>query len=472
MGRCLRILPVPALIALTLAACAPARAPAPGGRASAPAPTLPPAPKASPLMEIPAPPARPNGEIARDFMDLMFRTEKGARILLLSRFEGPLGVALGPGGPPSASGDLDRLLARLRREAGLDIRRARAIPPAASGPAPASISIEFIPAARFRNRAPNAACFVAPGVSSWREYRRKRSGWAGMVRRSRMAIFIPTGQSGQETRDCLHEEIAQALGPPNDLYRLADSTFNDDNLQTTLTGFDMLILRALYAPELHSGMPAQAVEARLPALLARLNPGGEGSGMALLPPPTPRAWHQAIERAIGAGGRAAPKARRIEAARQAVAIARRAGLHDGRLALSLLALGRVSLRSDPARAEAALEEALALYGSTPANSAPAAHALWQLAVLALSRGQWQRAESLAARAEQGARQSANAALLSDLLLIRAEALARTGRGETARRLRLDSARLARYGFASAREIRRRAREIGAIASEGSHREGT
>jgi len=34
--------------------------------------------------------------------------------------------------------------------------------------------------------------------------------------------------SPQEVRDCLHEELAQALGPLNDLYRLPDSVFNDD----------------------------------------------------------------------------------------------------------------------------------------------------------------------------------------------------------------------------------------------------
>ena len=62
-------------------------------------------------------------------------------------------------------------------------------------------------------------------------------------------------------RDCLHEELAQALGPLNDLYHLPDSVFNDDNIHTVLTGFDMLILRAAYAPELRTGMTREQVEA-------------------------------------------------------------------------------------------------------------------------------------------------------------------------------------------------------------------
>ena len=76
-------------------------------------------------------------------------------------------------------------------------------------------------------------------------------------------------------RDCLHEELAQALGPLNDLYRLSDSVFNDDNMHTVLTGFDMLILRVFYSPALRSGMTRAEVAARLPAILAQLNPAGQ-----------------------------------------------------------------------------------------------------------------------------------------------------------------------------------------------------
>ena len=72
-------------------------------------------------------------------------------------------------------------------------------------------------------------------------------------------------------RACLNEEIGQALGPVNDLYRLPDSVFNDDNIHLQLTGFDLLMLRILYSPELRVGMSRDAASAALPALLARLN---------------------------------------------------------------------------------------------------------------------------------------------------------------------------------------------------------
>jgi hypothetical protein len=193
---------------------------------------------------------------------------------VLSRFEGPITVRVTGPAPQNLYSDLNRLLARLRREAGIGIS------PAPEG-GPASITIEVVPRAELRRYVPQAACFVVPRVTSWDEFRRHRRGatvdWTTLQTRERMAIFLPGDVAPQEVRDCLHEELAQALGPLNDLYRLPDSVFNDDNFHTVLTGFDMLILRAYYAPELRSGMTrGPQVAARLPGILARLNPAASG----------------------------------------------------------------------------------------------------------------------------------------------------------------------------------------------------
>ena len=137
---------------------------------------------------------------------------------------------------PTLGSDLDRLLKRLRSEARIPIERI-------TGAQTAAITIVPIPSAQFRKVAPTAACFVRANVSSWDEYRTRRKDastfWNTLRKRTRMAIFLPNDVSPQETRDCLHEEIAQALGPVNDLYRLSDSIFNDDNFHTVLTGYDM-----------------------------------------------------------------------------------------------------------------------------------------------------------------------------------------------------------------------------------------
>ena len=160
--------------------------------------------------------------------------------------------------PAAAPRDLAELLARLRTEAEIDISTTNG---------PATITIEFTSRSDLRRLAPQAACFVVPNVSSLADYRRMRGStkvdWARVTTRTRAAIFIPTDTSPQEVRDCLHEELAQALGPLNDLYRLSDSVFNDDNFHSVLTGFDMSVLRLTYSPQVTSGMTEAEVGARL-----------------------------------------------------------------------------------------------------------------------------------------------------------------------------------------------------------------
>jgi hypothetical protein len=324
------------LFALALAGCAGVSTDVPQRRA-APESTLPPM-KAFGAVAA-APPARSNRSIAADFLDLSFRLESGRELPVFTRFEGPITVRVVGPAPPTLSADLDSLLARLRTEAGIPITRVR-------GAAEASITIEVITRAALQRAVPQAACFVVPRVSSWDDYRRDRRNpqldWTTLTVRERMAIFIPADVAPQEVRDCLHEEVAQALGPLNDLYELPDSVFNDDNFHTVLTGFDMLILRATYATELRSGMTRAEVAAALPGILSRANPGGDG--LDFVPRrPTSRDWIDAIETALGP--RTSP-ARRRTAAAEAVEIARMRGWNDNRLGFSLYAYGRLSLGAD------------------------------------------------------------------------------------------------------------------------------
>ena len=96
---------------------------------------------------------------------------------------------------------------------------------------------------------PTAACFIVPGEADWQGFMRRRAGerlrWPDQATLGRAAIFLPVDTTPQDVRDCLAEEITQALGPANDLYRLPDSIWNDDNFHGMATPFDMLILRAL-----------------------------------------------------------------------------------------------------------------------------------------------------------------------------------------------------------------------------------
>ena len=401
---------------------------------------------------------RPNSEIAADFLELTFRMESGRELPVLSRFEGPITVALTGQVPPSAHGDLDRLLARFRSEAGIPVSRAEGR---------GSITVEFVPRRTIQATYANVACFVAPRVSSWAEFVASRGtatlDWTTLRSRERMAIFAPADSSPQEVRDCLHEEIAQAMGPLNDLYHLPDSVFNDDNFNTSLTGFDMLVLRMIYAPELRSGMTRAEVAGTLPGLLARLNPSGQRAGGGAAPR-TPQAWIKAMEVALGP--RSAGPARR-DAANRALAMAMAQGWRDSRLAFSHFAVGRVNLGHDATTAERSFAEAARLYRGMTGGHVHAAHVDMQMAALALTRGQADTALALADRAIPVVQRAENAALLATLRLVKAEALEMLGRGAEARALRVDTAPLARYGFGSDASVRARTRDIASLARAGA-----
>ncbi len=408
----------------------------------------------------PSRPVQSNADIARDFLDLVFRMESGRDLPVLTRFEGPIRVRV-TGQPPAHLGlDLGRLLHRLRTEAGIDI----AMAPNGAFPAGASqITIQAIPRAEIRRALPQAACFVVPNITDISQYARARrsarTDWGRLDRRTQIAVFLPSDAAPQEVRDCLHEELAQALGPLNDLYRLPDSVYNDDNVHTVLTGYDMLILRAIYAPELRSGMTRAQVAERLPAVLARLNPAGQAMAPRRLAD-TPRSWIDAIQTALGPG--VDPMNRRAAAA-EAIRIARTMGWQDHRRGFSYYAMGRLLQATDPALSEAQFLEANRFFAASPDMALHRAYVGSQLAGFAVARGQGEAALALLAPHLDIAAQHENAALLATLMLLRAEALDLTGRSAEAQTVRLDSLGWARYGFGTDWAVRAKQREIAQLS---------
>jgi hypothetical protein len=400
-------------------------------------------------------PSRSNSQIARDFLDLSFHLESGRDLDVFTRFEEPVTIRLAGATPATLVPDLDRLIARLRNEAGIDISRTSA--------GTANITIETVPRGELQRLVPQAACFVSPRISSWAEFKSTRrsalADWTTLTRRDKMAIFLPGDVAPQEMRDCLHEEIAQALGPLNDLYRLPDSVFNDDNFHAVLTGFDMLILRATYSDELQSGMSEAEVAARLPGILARLNPAGGAGGIAQ-PSETPRAWISAVETALGPR---TATSRRRGAAKEAVNVAENRGWRDGRRAFSLYILGRLSISADPDLALASFLQADAIYRSRPETGVQAAHIAMQLAAYALSSGNPEAVVSIVDANIPTAAGAENAALLAQLMLMKAEALDLNNRRAEANVVRQDALGWARYGFGSEADVRLRAAEITSLS---------
>lgn len=405
----------------------------------------------------PSAPVQSNENIAADFLTLHFELESGRALPALTRFETPITVKV-TGRPPSSLGpDLNRLISRLQNEAGIDIRLI--------SEGDANITIQAVSRSDIRRALPQAACFVVPNVSSIDEFRRNRrnakTNWSLLESREKLGIFVPYDASPQEVRDCLHEELAQALGPLNDLYHLPESVFNDDNVHTVLTGFDILILRATYAPELRSGMSRDEVAARLPAILNRLNPQGNRRPTYAVSS-TPRIWITTVQTALGPG---ATVNERHAAATQAANIAREAGWQDHRRAFSYYMLGRMEQVYDPILAQEHYKNALIYLDRTPGTSLHRAYVTTQTAAYAIAIGDGQTALRQIRPQLDVAARSENAALLATLMLLQAEALDLTGQSEKARAVRLDSLGWARYGFGSDWAVRAKMQEIAALSPQ-------
>lgn len=395
-----------------------------------------------------------NSDLARDFIDLSFALESGRSLPVFTRFEGPVSVRVTGAAPPTLGGDLTRLIYRLRTEAGIDISQITN--------AEANITIEAVSRAQIRSHLPHAACFVVPNISRLSEFRlarrSTRTDWARLTTRERLAIFIPNDTTPQEVRDCLHEELAQALGPLNDLFRLPQSVFNDDNVHAVLTGYDMKILRATYAPELRSGMTRGQVAERLPAIFARINPGGTA-----IPPrrnaSTPRDWTNAMETALG------PRAsigERRDAAARALDIARIMGWQDHRRGFAHYIVGRLSLPLNPDAAIAHFQAADSLFAQRPEYAMYRALVAAQLAAHMIAQGRGAEAVTMIGYHLPVVARHENAALMATLSMLRAEALDVAGRGVEAQAVRLDSLGWARYGFGADWAIRVKLREISAL----------
>lgn len=399
----------------------------------------------------PQTPQRSNRDIARDFLDLHFKLEGGTILPTFTRFEGPIRLRVAGAPNPGFMADLNRLLFRMNSEAGLDIHIVSA--------GPAEITLQSVSSRAIRRALPKAACFVVPNVDSLADLRRKRrspeTDWSRLRSRDTLAVFVPNDVSPQEARDCLHEELAQAIGPLNDLYRLPDSVFNDDNVHTVLTGFDMLVLRATYAPELRTGMSRAEVAAALPKLLARLNPHGEKVSPRALPPTT-RSWIAAIETALGPGSSDISRKR---AANNAVLIARDQGWHDHRRAYSHYVLGRMIQANEPDLAQRHFQTALDFLRQTPNTELHQAIIRPRMAAYEIAHGNGEAALERINPTLPVAMRHENAALLAKSLLIRAEALDLLGQFATANTVRLDSLGWARYGFGPDWVVQSKIREV-------------
>ena len=89
---------------------------------------------------------------------------------------------------------------------------------------------------------------------------------ADKARYSAVMILIRAEHPPLTRLSCVHEEMAQAMGPPNDSPEARPSLFNDDLEFALLTEHDEVLLRMLYDPRLKPGMTAEEARPLLPAI--------------------------------------------------------------------------------------------------------------------------------------------------------------------------------------------------------------
>lgn len=94
---------------------------------------------------------------------------------------------------------------------------------------------------------------------------------------SRATIIIPVDYSRAKGRflDCVVEEFTQVMGLPNDSDKVFPSIFNDNSIDSFLTGLDYVLLKMAYHPALKAGMNSDEIRAALPIALADLRAKGE-----------------------------------------------------------------------------------------------------------------------------------------------------------------------------------------------------
>lgn len=294
--------------------------------------------------------AASNASLAQVFTLLTHDMEWGGTRRHLVRFEAP--VAVGLEGPDAGrfADFVDGYLDRLRRRSGIDIVRRGHNP---------NLHVRFV-GRSFERTAPGISCFVVAGDVEWRRFAADPRGHDGRrLAEARavehMTVFIPAAAPAHRVRSCLVEEIAQALGPANDLYGLGPTIFNDDDAHFWPTDLDHLMLRVLYSDALRTGMDRAATERAALQVLDRINPAGIAAPALPLPQPRRMAdWRQRLQGAFEPGLDPRVAARR---AMEAASVARARAPGSAYHCHSLVALAQLAGRGAGARAPEALDAA-------------------------------------------------------------------------------------------------------------------
>ena len=213
-----------------------------------------------------------HASLARDFGKIMFETEWGGKQTKLLKWKDRVEVAV-------ASKELDGYRPEIARYVSLldantpDL--SISLVPGSKG----DITFRTAPAAEMSVDIPATQCFITPVDMDWPAFlsasERGEIDWEKIDRLEKVTIFIPAFSAPVNIRECILEELIQALGPANDLYGLEDSLFNDDEAHIWPTAFDLKILDILYSDGLVAGMNRKTAVSAAKQALARSAEGAD-----------------------------------------------------------------------------------------------------------------------------------------------------------------------------------------------------
>jgi Protein of unknown function (DUF2927) len=227
----------------------------------------------APLGSFPGAPAQYTrftaAELMRGFLALAFGSDLriGARPRGIRRFDGPIRVAVIPGGSVDRAAAMTRIV---KEYAGKIANLKLSI--AADGKPRPEIEVRLIDEKNFKS-----ALIAAFGAKATRAFVARtdaqcmtsvESDADGVIVRAVTFIIVDKGDN--VFLDCAYHELLHAFGLSNHARHNPWTTLNQGRMVGYLTVYDRALLTMLYDPRIKPGMTAKQARAVLPEVIARL----------------------------------------------------------------------------------------------------------------------------------------------------------------------------------------------------------
>ncbi|TAN50595.1 MAG: DUF2927 domain-containing protein [Methylococcaceae bacterium] len=208
-------------------------------------------------------------EILRSFHEIALRTEYGPDAKVLQKWTSPVNIWL-----DHRVGDADKhaMLVRMHIEhlAAITGHPLRLV----NSPAEANMKLIFSRNDQFFRDARNEMGVQAAGIVRSSTCICSLKSVQGSLVKATIIIPVDRARAQRKLVACIVEEITQAMGLPNDSDSVYPSIFNDRSTDQLLSGLDYLLLRILYDPRMHAGMPPGAAMALAQTIIGEMQVQG------------------------------------------------------------------------------------------------------------------------------------------------------------------------------------------------------